>query len=402
MGTETGFLAAFGMAGWLLTQPPASDPPRLLPASITGSAPAAVVPVASTNVAVPNERFKSLGNFPPETIQCVVGLRAGGDWLGKIHQANGRVLAGVNPALAAVWGGDSDARQAVALWGLAKAAKFTGDGTLTAKSQQSLLAVLSTIRPEADGKTYRPGGPDDEKPVVAAGLILAASELPTVDDRTAGIAEHMAALLANAADGDAATQALVLRALAVSHRGKPAEWKGAAIAKRIERMAAQCRSKCDPVLAGGLLVTLAESADPNHQSQIAGLAESLMALQYDRTTVRGGFVWAGAFKCDDREPGYETAWAAWGLVAATAHARKSGDIARYQRTRHAMTQAILFVRGLQATPENSSHFESGFRMRSIVGGVRAGVTDGVLRADATALAIVTFANFAESGLEGRD
>jgi hypothetical protein len=67
-----------------------------------------------------------------------------------------------------------------------------------------------------------------------------------------------------------------------------------------------------------------------------------------------------------------------------------------------MTQAILFVRGLQATPENSSHFESGFRMRSIVGGVRAGVTDGVLRADATALAIVTFANFAESGLEGRD
>lgn len=386
------------VAGWLLAQGPATDPPRLLPGSITRSANASVATVSSNTPVAPIDRFKDHGSFAPETMQCVAGIRSGADWLGKIHQPNGRVLPGVNPALAAVGGTDSEAVQAVALWGQCTAARVLGDATVIAKANQSLLTLLTGIRPDpADPKRMLPSGTDADRPIVAAAFVLAVAEIPSIDERTAAVAEHMAAFLATQPTLTPFAHALAMRALATSQRIKPSDWKATSLTRLMQSAQDRCEAAMNPILAGGLLSV---STD---RTLAFALTDKLLASQYDRQTVRGGFTWSGAFPVPgDREPTSEQAVVAMGLIQATKLAQQAGDPQRYARYRQAMFSSLMYVRGLQATPESAAHFEPGFRTRSVVGGVRASVMDGTLRSDSTGLAITTFSQYVESGLEGRE
>jgi hypothetical protein len=103
------------------------------------------------------------------------------------------------------------------------------------------------------------------------------------------------------------------------------------------------------------------------------------------------------------EPGYEVAIVARGLAEATRLTRQaSTDLARYSKYRQATLGALAFVESLQYTDDTTSHFDSKFRTQFLIGGVRVGASNGVIRADSTAWAALAFAAFLDSGAEGRE
>jgi hypothetical protein len=415
MSAQFAFVLATAASAWMVAQTPTPTTlPATLPPTITGTPqpPAVITPVSApaTKPVVPADRFAEIGKFPPETAQCIYGIRGASDWLAKMHQANGRVLPGVNPGLASVWEKDSDAKQALAMLGLCQAARFSGDANVMAKAGQSLLTIMAGLKPDpADPNRLTVISPAADKTTVAACLILAAFEMPGADARTLAIAEHMAAFLRSAVETDPLARGLVMRALAVSFKMKPADWKRDAAMAAISAAAGEVKTKPNAVLSAGLMTAAADLSiamnDPKLATLVYDQAEVMCANQYDRTKARGGFIWAGAVKineADDTEPSFEMTAVAMGLTAATQLARSQGDLTRYARYRQATVESLMFVRGLQASPETASHFEAGFRARSVVGGVRSAVTDPILRADATALALGCYLRFVESGCENRE
>lgn len=415
MSAQFAFALATAATAWMVAQAPTpTTPPALLPSTVTGTLqpPAVITPVSSpaTKPAVPADRFAEIGKFPPETAQCVYGIRGASDWLAKIHQANGRVLPGVNPGLASVWEKDSDSKQAMAMLGLCQAARFSGDANVTAKASQSLLTIMAGLKPDvADPNRLTVTSPAAEKATVAACLVLAAFEMPGADARTLAIAEHMAAFLRTATETDPLARGLLMRALVVSYKMKPTDWKRDAAMAAISAATAEVKAKPNAVLSAGVMTAATDLSMTMKEPKLAAIvfeqAELVCANQYDRSKARGGFIWAGAVKLDandDAEPTFEMTAVAMGLTAATQLARGQGDLSRYARYRQAAVDSLMFVRGLQATPETASHFEAGFRARSVVGGVRSAVTDPILRADATALALGCYLRFCESGCENRE
>ena len=405
------------VASWLISQAPTpTDPPAFLPPAVTGQSttppPATITPVSSpipAKTRTPIERFDPQ-TYPAETMQCVYGIRMGSDWLGKVHQANGRVMPGINPTLAAVWANDSEAKQALALVGLCQSARMTGDAGLTAKASQSLLQVISGLKPDPmEANRVVLTCPEAEKATVAACLVLATAELPNADARMLAISEHMALYLRTARETDPFARALSMRALVTSDRMKPADWKREAAMSAMSAALAELKTKFNAILASGVVIAASDlylaTKDAKFAAIVAEQTDLLCAKQYDRTKVQGGFTWAGAVKitdADDAEPTFNQTIVATALVAATQVTRQTADLVRYSKYRTAAVESLMFVRGLQMTPDTSSHFESGFRTRSVVGGVRATVTDPILRSDATALAIGAFVRFVESGCEKRE
>ena len=414
MNATLGFGLATATAGWLIAQAPTpTTPPSTLPPAITGQTqpPGAITPVTAPSPSTqkaPIDQF-SAQQYPSETMQCVYGIRTGADWLGRVHQANGRCLPGINPTLAAVWANDSDAKQAMALLGLCQIARVTGDASLSAKASQSLLTVMSNLKPDAtDPAKLTVACLASERTTVAACLILATAEMPNADARTLAVAEHMTLFLRSATETDPLARSLSMRALATSHRQKPADWKRDAAMSAITSAATELKTKFQAVLASGVVTAATDLYLVTKDARLATMAnewaDMLCAKQYDRAKVQGGFTWAGAVKVndgDEMEPNFEQAAIATGLIAAAQLARQSADLVRYTKYRQAAVDSLMFIRGLQMTPETASHFESGFRTRSVVGGVRSAVTDSILRSDATAMAIIAYVRFVESGCENQ-
>src|SRR4051794_846397 len=90
-------------------------------------APPTILPVGGTTAATPLARFADPAKYPPETLAVVESYRAATQWLGKMHQAHGRFLPGLNPGLASKLDRDSDALQAVACLALCQAARLNPD-----------------------------------------------------------------------------------------------------------------------------------------------------------------------------------------------------------------------------------------------------------------------------------
>ena len=57
---------------------------------------------------------------------------------------------------------------------------------------------------------------------------------------------------------------------------------------------------------------------------------------------------------------------------------------------------------IPSAADNTTHFTGEFRSQYLIGGVRTGMTDGNIRLDATALSLVAFQRFLESGADGRE
>jgi hypothetical protein len=399
-------LLPFVLPAFILPALAQSPPPALLPPSITGApAPAPVIPAAASVAKPPAiARFQNLKELPPETASAVIGLRAGADWLAKRQQPHGRFLFGVNPALRSPLEGDSDFRQALATWATCQAAAFTGDEKLAACGGQAVLGLLTQTRE----------GPQGPQAVgFAAALALAIQSLPTADAKLRAESDRLTAYLAKQlrADGSFAIEAtdaesahavpgLALQALAQSNAAPER------LANSLAHHRRKFQSAPHAVAAGTLLPAAVEcclrTKDANAAAFAFEMADWLCSAQYGKLDAKQ-ILWAGGFRTDAaaaREPGFESAHAARGLAAACRLIREGvPDLARYQKYRPATLEALGFVRGLQYSMDNTTHFAADFRTQYLLGGCRTALTDGNLRADATALAALACQHYLESGAD---
>ena len=64
-----------------------------------------------------------------------------------------------------------------------------------------------------------------------------------------------------------------------------------------------------------------------------------------------------------------------------------------------LADAVAFQTGLQYTESNTRHFENGFRANTLVGGFYLSPTDGNLRIDATAAAVMGLLRYLNCGAD---
>src|SRR6476619_5763232 len=103
------------------------------------------------------------------------------EWLSRHHQANGRFVAGRNPALDTITEDDNFIRQTFGAFALARAARLTGDEKYAVRAAQTILSLLAEAPKD-------PANPAARKPVqsnvvcnrvgAAAHLAMAIYELP--------------------------------------------------------------------------------------------------------------------------------------------------------------------------------------------------------------------------------
>lgn len=399
-------------------------PPMTLPSSILGkTAPQNVTPAAAVVAkSPPIARYPNLANVAPETAQAVLGMRTGAEWLARRQLAHGKFLFGVNPTLRIPLEGDSEFRQAIATWAVCQAAAFTFDEKLTACGGQAILTLLAQTKDDPTDATVR-------IPTIAgsgnafgyaACLVLAIEALPSADAKLLNEAEKLSNFLrkqiradggvncGDANDHDAVNvyPGLALQALALNARRKPAAGKYEAIAKGLGYYRAAFRTKPHPSLAGTILPAAVEVYIDTHSADVVAIATEMGDWLCDAQLGKSDphlVLLAGGFRTSPAiEPSFETAHALRGLAAATHLSRQIPDPARYAKYRSATVEAIRFMRSLQYTADNTTHFTGEFRSQYLIGGVRIGISDGNIRSDATALSLVAFQRFLESGADGRE
>jgi len=427
-----GLVALAGALPLLHAQPPAA-PPRPLPPSVTGGTPAVPTPVRPASgtqveaLTAPIARFQKLRDFPPETGEAITATKAGANWLFNMHQANGRFLLGLNPALKAVLPGDNELFQAFAAKALAEAARFTGEERYTARATQAILTLLMLTKPDPADVACRVPSVGCNGPAFAAVLAMTIYHLPAADTKLLGQAEELCAFLRKQcqADGsikiflrpDDATKldpegapiypGIVIQAMAMNNRAKPDTAKRALLAKTVayyhKAFQAQPQAWIAATLIPGFVdFYLQTNKDAAAKDAVLEMADHLCVCQY-AADVRMP-LWAGGFKPSAAAPpGVEPGFASAAFAGALAHAAKLTrhvpDQTRYVKYRQATVDGLAFTRRLQFSDENADHFETGFRVRYLNGGVHLSPSDGTLRIDATAHAVSAYLAFLHSGAE---
>jgi hypothetical protein len=421
------------------TGPPPPTPPRKLPPGLSGAQPPAgpVTPAAApvptgAHADAPLARFEPLAAFPVPTQLAVRSALLGSAWLTRMNQPQGRFVHGYVPALRQVMDGDHDLKQALAALALAQGARFAGDDRQTAVASQAVLALLAGTRVE-------PNNPNCRVPVrssltcnrvgFAAVLALAIHELPGPDEKLLAEAERLCNFIqtqlrpdgsVHYTDGptDVPTQVdpagvneypgLVLQAVAVTNRVRPAAWKGEALKRGLDHYRAYFKSSPHPMLAATLTPAFAElshqSKSPDAAAAVFELNDWLIGLQYPPSDTRHA-LWAGGFRQwangqpVDAVPGFECGAYLQSLSCAYRLVRAAPDLAREARYRQAVLDAVQFLMGLQYLEANTRHFENTFRANTLIGGFFLSPTDGNLRIDATAWGVSGMLRFLESGAE---
>jgi hypothetical protein len=359
-----------------------------------------VIPTAAATPVSPFARFSDFAKYPPETLSLVDSYRSAAIWLGKMHQAHGKFLPGLDPALAQKTEADSDAVQAVACLALCQSARLVPDPATTAKANQAVLALFAT-------NAARDKASPAERVRYAAALSLAVRELPGADAKLVVGAEQLVEYLKTcAAENGTFPDALAVQAIAVSAAVASAEWKTNLLVKAATGYRAALKTKPNAADAATVMAGLFDGCVATKDQTLAAvafeLADAVVAAQYGPADAAAPPRWVGGFR-GPAEPGYEAAVVARGLAVAARFTRRyTSDTTRYGQYRQATLNALAFVQTLQYTDENTSHFEARFRTQFLLGGVRSGVTNPVLRADATGWAALACAAFLESGAEGRE
>lgn len=414
----------------VLAQDPGSPPgdPRTLP----GEMPSTPVSKPGSGSEIPLARFEPLSAFPPQTQTAIRGVLLGSQWLTRMNQPQGRFLFGYDPALRQPLVGEHDLKQARGALALAQAAKFCGDEKQAALAGQSILALLAATKLDAND-------PNSRVPVhsslncnrvgFAALLILAIHELPTTDGKLLVEADRLGEFLRKQcrADGsvhytdgpsDDPTQidptgvneypGLVLQAIIVSNRSKPATWKTDLVKRGLEYYRSYFKTKPHPLLAASLTPAFAElylqTKLPEAATAVFEMNDWLCALQIAPTDPRVP-QWAGGFRSvvngqqTDTPPGPETGCYLQSLGCACQLTRLKPDLDRFTKYQAAALNTVQFLCGLQYLESNTRHFENSFRVNMLIGGFYLSPVDGRLRVDATGSAITGLLKFLDSGAE---
>ena len=424
---------ALAVAGGMVAQPPA--PPKILPTSVTGQppAPATVTPVGANQAApaAPIERFlKDRGAFPPETEQAVFAARLGADWLFRLNLPGGRFQAGLNPAVRQWLESDAEFRQALATLALCEAAKFTGDERYAARANGAVLALLAMTRPDAGDPRCRVPTPSNDRcnrVGYASVTALAIYALPSPDAKLLQDADALLKFVRRQvrpngsialtdspsddatltdAEGAAMYPGYALQAMSVSMRARPDAETRELFPKAMAFQARLLKSQPSPMLVATTLPALVDYAllankDPGVVATALDAADWLCGCQVTRPEPRRG-AWAGGFSATAAaEPTADSSACALALCHAARLTRQLPDAARFTKYRAAAVDGLAFARNLQFTDESADHFEKSFRTRCVNGGVRLSPSDGTLRIDATALAVLAHLAYLQCGTEQR-
>src|SRR5262245_8523839 len=239
-----------------------TDPPKMLPAEVIAPTPIGptakgIVPAAATapsaRKAGPFDRFRNYDALPELTREIVFANLRGTEWLsrGGIHQANGRFIPGLNPALGKTTDDDHFMRQAFGAFALARAARLTGEEKYGVAAAQTILSLLAETPKD-------PANPAARKPVqpavlcnpvgAAAYLALAIYELPDPTPQMVQYGEELCQFLRGYLQTDGSVRYAeagapvdpegvnlypgpALAALAMSQKSAPAAWKKEALAR---------------------------------------------------------------------------------------------------------------------------------------------------------------------------
>jgi hypothetical protein len=418
-----------------------TDPPKMLPAEVIaptpiGPAAKGVVPAAATSPSsakkpAPFDRFRKYDELPELTREIVFANLRGTEWLsrGGIHQANGRFIPGLNPALGKATEDDHFMRQALGAFALARAARLTGEEKHAVAAGQTILSLLAETPKD-------PANPAARKPVqpavlcnpvgAAAYLALAIFELPDPATQMSQYGEELCEFLRGHLQPDGSVQYAeagapadpdgvnlypgpTMAALAMSQRSAPATWKKEALARGLAYYRKHFQANPHPAFIPWMTVAFAEAhlqnKDVSYAEFVFEMTDWLRKLQYEnpdrqRAFWRGGFPSVADGKVVQTAPTIDTAYYALGLADACRMIRQMSraDAARYDQYRSALTRALQFLTTLQYGEENTLHFAAHFRP-AVVGAFHASHTDGNLRIDHTAVAVAALSEYLIAGAD---
>ncbi len=413
------FLSTIGLillgAVWLfpqsaaLTQPrqpsQGSQAPQLLNASLSSAKDVAVVK--------PARDWSKLGSLQQ---QLFLSAQRGGDWLYRVNGTDGRFVSGYVTSLRTILEGDHFYRQVDAAIALSRAARFTSDERYAARARQALLTLLADTAAE-NGLRSTTLPPPLVNRLAAAGMLLQAiGELPAPAEDMLAQAEQLSAFLRSRQQSNGSFQYLdsadtsatpldidgmnycpgqALHGLTMSQRLRPADWKLDACRRALAYYLPWWRERKNPMFVASQTAAYSEAylltGEKPFAEAVYELCDWICELQYPLLDPRHP-LWGGGFRgwVDGRPattaPGVGSAVFAESLAAASRVARKSGDVARYQRYRDALERTLQFLAGLQFTDASTQHFADWYRPY-LIGAFFESHQDGSVRVDHTAHAV---------------
>ena len=418
LATAVGALTRGGSYG---QPPPKALPPDLIPPTPIGPAAKGVVPAAAasppTRPPAPFDRFRKYDELPDLTRELVFATQRGMEWLSRegIHQPNGRLVAGIDPALGRATDGDDCVRQALGAFALARAARLTGEEKYAVRASQTILSLLAECPKDSANPAARKPTGAGNRVGTAAHLAMAIYELPDAAPELTQSGEELCQFVRAAVQADGSVRTgeggdpadeyagPALAALATSQRVAPAPWKQEAVAKGLACYRKQFRTApalhMIPWMTAAAVEAHLQGKDPAAAEFVFEMMDWLGKLQYDgadrhRAAWQGGFPTVADGKVAQTPPTVETALYALALADACRLIRKMDrpDAGRYDRYRAALARALRFVTTLQYGEDNTQHFAAHFRP-ALVGAFHPSATDGTLRADHTAVAVAALAQF---------
>jgi len=405
---------------------------KIIPASgvVAPAEPAGRVPPTPKKPA-PFDRFRNYDQLPDLTRELVFATKGGMEWLSRdgIHQANGRFIPGLSPALGKATEDDHFMRQALGAFALARAARLTGEEKYDIRASQTILSLLAEAPKDGGSPASRkPGLPSVVCNRVggAAYLALAIYELPDAAPEMLQCGEELCQYLRSRQQADGSISfseagetpeaegvtlypGPALVAIAMSNRHAPAEWKKQALVKALKFYREQFAASPSPMTVGWMCPAFVEmhlqSRDPAAAEFVFEMCDWLAKLQHDnsdrqRATWRGGFPQVAGGKILSAAPTIETAYYAMAFADACRMIRtmEKPDPARYDRYRATLTRSLQFLTTLQYGEENTGHFAAHFRT-ALVGAFHPSTTDGNLRVDHTAVAVAAFCQYLIAGAD---
>jgi hypothetical protein len=355
-----------------------------------------------------------------------LSAQRGADWLHRANRPDGRFVYGYLPALHKPLEGDHYLRQVGAAFALARASRYTGDERHAAVARQAVLTLLlDTVTDPQNPKVRHTTFPSPAvNRLAAAGLlVLAVNELPSPGEDLLEQSEQLCAFIGRQQqpDGsltytDAPTDPRAsdedpdginyypgeaLYGLMRSQAHRPAAWKTDLVRKALAYYRPWWREHKNMAFVPWHTAAYAEAYVLTREQPFADfvneMSDWLCELQYTPLDPRHP-LWAGGFmgwvdgKPAPVAPQVNSASYAEGLAEACRVARKTGDLARYQRYREALERSLQFLATLQYTEANTTHFADWYRP-VLLGAFHASHQDSNLRIDYTQHAVCALVQY---------
>jgi hypothetical protein len=358
-----------------------------------------------------------------------LSLQRGTDWLRRANRPDGRFVYGAVPALKSSLEGDDYLRQAGAVFGLARAARFLGDERATAVARQAVLTLLlDTVPDPADARMRHTTLPSIVvNRLGAAGLlVMAISELPAPGDDLLEQSEQLCSFIRNQqrtdgslnwTDGDAEEAepeginkypGLALYGIMVSQRHRPAAWKTAVVQSALPFYRSWWQGHKNmtliPCQTGAYTEAYLLTRNRDFLDFVQEMNDWLCRLQYVQLDARhplwsGGFMDAADGKPNPVAPHVGSAYYAESLAEASRVTRLAGDKVRYQGYREALERCLQFLNTLQYTDATTQHYAEWYRP-ALLGAFYASHQDGNLRIDYTGHAVSALVSYLSQVVQG--